>query len=57
MLLESAPRCVNCYWECPNGLMEYPLFVICQNKQCENYGLFQAWDKVMEKLDKEFPIT
>ena len=53
---QSAPRCVQCNSECPNGLIEYPLLIVCQNPRCPNYWVFQAGSYVMEELDKQFPI-
>lgn len=55
MLLESAPRCILCKEECPNGLVKYPELILCQNSWCRNYGLFQAWDRVMKELMEQFP--
>lgn len=54
--IRTAPRCVHCNGECPNGLKDMPLAIICQQPGCPNYGLMQAGLDVMEELDKEFPL-
>jgi len=55
MQMITAPRCVKCHGECPNGLKDFPLFAICQNKECWLYGVFQAWEVIMKNLDDNFP--
>lgn len=55
--METAPRCVQCHNECPNGLIKFPELAICQNPKCPNYGIFQAGEKIMEELDKQYPFV
>lgn len=54
--IRTAPRCVQCNSECPNGLKDIPLAIICQNPECPNYWLMQAGKDVMEELDKQYPF-
>ena len=50
-----APRCVFCNHECPNGLKDLPFLVVCQNSDCDFYGIFQMGNIQMDKLNKQFP--
>lgn len=53
--IRTAPRCVQCNNECPNGIMKFPELIVCQNPECPNYGLFQMWKDWMDKVNELFP--
>ncbi len=50
--IRTAPRCVQCHAECPYGLKDLPLAIICTDLKCPNYGLMQAGEDVMLELTK-----
>ena len=52
MKMITAPRCVQCNSEMPNGLIKFPELAICENPECPNYGLFQAGKQIMEDISK-----
>ena len=51
----TAPRCVQCHSECPNGLLKFPELAVCQNPGCPNYWIFQCGESVMKELDDKYP--
>jgi hypothetical protein len=52
---QTAPRCVQCHSECPNGLVKFPELAVCQNPECPNYWIFQCGESVMKELDNKYP--
>jgi len=56
MKLISAPHCVQCGSECPNGLVKFPELIVCQKPDCPNYWLFQVWQEIMDDMDKNYPL-
>ena len=48
----TAPRCVQCHSECPNGLKKYPELIVCHNPECPNYGLCQIWENAINEINK-----
>ena len=51
----SAPRCIACGSECPNGFIGHHHLVICQNPKCSHQGIFQVGAQMMNELNNRFP--